>query len=126
MHILRPTTLHEVTKQEIIAEQELFGNKVGDKTPNLSFHGKTPRRGGQYLRHKSGGSHHQRFQKNHTFKNHRNNPRKNLQQNNAYTQESPNKRVKFMKTAPTNGCWTRGGPHYERDCPERKIEAQSE
>jgi len=29
--ILRPTTLHEVVKQEIIAEEELLGNKRGIK-----------------------------------------------------------------------------------------------
>lgn len=34
-------------------------------------------------------------------------------------------RVKLMKTTPSNGCWTCGGPHYERDCPENKTEAQS-
>lgn len=31
-----------------------------------------------------------------------------------------------MKTIPTNGCWTCGGPHYERDFPEKKTKAQSE
>lgn len=30
-----------------------------------------------------------------------------------------------MKSAPTNGCWTCGGPHYEQDFPEKKTEAQS-
>lgn len=104
VHILRPTMLHEVVLQAIIAKEELLGNKGVDKTPNLSFHRKPPRRGGKYARHKLGGSRHQGFQKNHSFKNQINNPRQHLQQSNARTQESPNKRVKFMKIAPTNGC----------------------
>ena len=40
VRILRPTTLHEVVQQAIIAEEELLGNKGKDKTTNLSFHGK--------------------------------------------------------------------------------------
>ena len=31
-----------------------------------------------------------------------------------------------MKNSPINGCWTCGGPHYERDFPKNKTEAQSE
>jgi len=56
--ILRPTMLNEVVQQAIIVDEELLGNKGGDKTPNLSFHGKPPRRGVQYVRYKSDGSHH--------------------------------------------------------------------
>lgn len=120
--ILRPTKLHEVVQKQIIAKEELLGSKGGDKTLNLSFYGKHPRRGGQDVKHNRIGSNNQVFQKNNTFNNKTNKPRQHLQQSNARTQESfqssiqsTNKKVKLMKLYPTNGCWTCGGPHYERD-----------
>lgn len=123
--IFRPTTLHELVQQAIIAEEELLGNKCGDKTTNLSFHGKPPQRGGQYVRNKLGGSHHHGFQKNHTFNNQGNNSRQQLWQSSAHTEETPNKSVKFMKVSPTNGFWTCGGPNYERYFPKKNTESQS-
>eukprot|EP00253_Pinus_taeda_P004738 PITA_04738 len=143
VRILMPRTLHEV-HQATIAEEEMMSNEHSKSTrptglgvPSGNNMERRNLQGGPALNHQRWSGRNQRTPYRHPaqhphrvpqqtrqpqphqpMRQHQVTPpqhRSSFQQSSRSTPDS----VGSRNQAPRRGCWTFGGPHYERDCPQK-------
>eukprot|EP00253_Pinus_taeda_P028988 PITA_28988 len=141
VRILMPRTLHEAVQRAIIAEEEIMSSEHSKSTrptesgvPGME---RTNWQGGPALNHQKWSRRNQRTPYRHPAQHPRRAPQQACQppphrpmrqhqvtppQHQSSFQQSfrpVHSSVGSRSQVPRKGCWTCGGPHYERDCPQK-------
>eukprot|EP00253_Pinus_taeda_P027545 PITA_27545 len=115
VRILMPRTLHEAIQREIIAEEEIRSNEHSKSTRPMGSG--VPGRNNMERRNVQGGPtlNHQRW----SGRNQRTPYRHPAQHSHRRSSRPTPGSVGSRRQVPRKGTWTCGGPHYERDCPQK-------